>query len=82
MSITLKAARVNCGLTQEEAGKLIGVSQYTISNWEANKTFPDAMQILKIQDVYGVKYDDLLFLPQGYALSVKYKPKIESEEKS
>jgi transcriptional regulator with XRE-family HTH domain len=71
MAITLKAARVNKGLTQDEAGKLLGVSQYTISNWESGKTYPDAMQILKIQDVYEIKYDDLIFLPQDYALSVK-----------
>ena len=61
MAITLKAARVNKGLTQDEAGKLLGVSQYTISNWESGKTYPDAMQILKIQDVYEIMYDDLIF---------------------
>ena len=71
MAITLKAARVNKGLTQDEAGKLLGVSQYTISNWESGKTYPDAMQILKIQDVYEIMYDDLIFFPQDYALSVK-----------
>ena len=71
MAITLKAARVNKGLTQDEAGKLLGVSQYTISNWESGKTYPYAMQILIIQDVYEIKYDDLIFLPQDYALSVK-----------
>ena len=70
MPITLRAARVNKGLTQIEAGKLLGVSLYTVQNWESGKTFPDAMQILKIQDVYDVKYDDLIFLPQDYALSV------------
>lgn len=70
MPITLKAARVNQGLTQEDAGKLLGVSQYTISNWESGKTFPDALQILRIQDIYKVRYDDLIFLPQDYALSV------------
>lgn len=71
MAITLKAARVNRGLTQSEAGKLLGVSQYTLGNWEAGKTFPDALQILKIQEVYGVGYDDLIFLPSNYALSVR-----------
>lgn len=70
MPMTLKAARVNCGLTQEEAAKRIGVSLYTIGNWESYKTFPDALQILKIQDVYNVCYDDLIFLPPEYALSV------------
>lgn len=70
MALTLKAARVNQGLSQDEAGKLLGVSPYTISNWENGKTFPDAMQILKIQNVYKVKYDDLIFLPFDNALSV------------
>lgn len=70
MPITLRAARVNKGLTQIEAGKLLGVSLYTVQNWESGKTFPDAMQILKIQDAYDVKYDDLIFLPESNALSV------------
>lgn len=70
MSMTLRAARVNRGLTQSEASKLIGVSPYTLSNWESGKTFPDAIQILKIQEVYGVAYDDLIFLPKDYALGV------------
>lgn len=70
MPITLKAARVNQGLTQEAAGKLLGVSLYTIGNWERGESFPDALQILRIQDVYHVKYDDLIFLPQDNALSV------------
>ena len=73
MPITLKAARVNKGLTQEAAGKLLGVSLYTISNWERGETFPDAMQILRIQDVYGVRYEDLIFLPQNNALIVDHE---------
>ena len=79
MPITLKAARVNKGLTQEEAGKLLGVSIYTISNWERGETFPDAMQILKIQDAYEVKYDDLIFLPRDNALSVTAPDPPETE---
>lgn len=73
MPMTLRAARVNQGLTRDEAAKLIGVSPYTIGNWEAYKTYPDAMQIIKIQDAYKVSYDDLIFLPQDYALSVNNK---------
>ena len=70
MPITLKAARVNQGLSQDEAGKIIGVSKNTISSWEIGRTFPDALQILKIQDAYHVKYDDLIFSPCDNALSV------------
>lgn len=34
--ITLKAARVNAGLTQTELAKKIGKSEATIINWEKN----------------------------------------------
>lgn len=80
MPITLRAARVNKGLTQESAGKLLGVSLYTISNWESGKTYPDALQILKIQDVYGIKYDDLIFLKDDNALSVTRTEANQKEE--
>ena len=36
--ITLKAARVNAGLTQKEMAKKMGKSEYTIMNWENGKT--------------------------------------------
>lgn len=61
--ITLKAARVNCGLTQKEAGKKIGVSTNIVSNWERGKTYPNVKQLLKIEQVYGIDYDEIIFLP-------------------
>ncbi len=63
MQITLRAARINVGLSQTEAAKKIGVTKDIISNWERAKSFPNAMQIKKIQDLYGVRYDDVIFLP-------------------
>lgn len=63
MQITLRAARVNKNLNQEEAGKLIGVSADVISNWERQVTFPDVLQLKKIEEVYGVSYNQLIFLP-------------------
>lgn len=80
MPITLKAARVNKGLTQEAAGKLIGVTACTIGNWERGDSFPDAMQILKIQSTYDVKYDDIIFLPANNALSVEQEPAPDKAE--
>lgn len=70
MQITLKAARMNVSLTQREAAAKIGVTVDTIGNWERAKSFPDALQIKKIEEVYGVSYDNLIFLPRKYALSV------------
>lgn len=59
--ITLKAARVNAGLTQAEAAKKIGVSVSTLKNWEKGVTFPKQPHILKICEVYGIQYDHIFF---------------------
>ena len=64
MKITLKAARVNKGFTQKMAAEKIGVAKDTISNWECEKSYPDARHIKKIENVYGVSYNDLVFLPE------------------
>lgn len=61
MEITLKSARVNKGLTQEQAAKLIGVTTDTLSNYERGKSFPDVPVIKKIEDVYGIPYSSLKF---------------------
>lgn len=63
--MTLKAARVNRGLRQKAAATEIGVSNKTLSHWENGKTFPDAQQIERICAVYGVTYNDLIFLPSN-----------------
>lgn len=61
MKVTLKAARTNVGLTQQEAADKIGVTVDTMSNWERAKSFPNALQIRRIEEVYGVPYDNLIF---------------------
>lgn len=65
MAITLKAARVNKGYTQREAAVLIDVTEDTISNWERGKSFPNVPQLKKIEEVYGVTYNDLIFLHEN-----------------
>lgn len=67
MDMTLKAARVNKGYTQKQAAELIGVTEDTVGNWERGKSYPDALHIRKIQEVYGVRYDNLIFLPRNNA---------------
>ena len=67
MQVTLKAARVNAGLTQEEAAKKLDISKSTVQKWEAGKSFPDAKSIEKIERVYGFSYDQIIFLPKNYA---------------
>ncbi len=64
MQISLKAARVNAGLTQAEAGEIIGVGRDTIAKWEAGRSYPDVIAFQKLCEKYGVNMDDVIFLPQ------------------
>jgi transcriptional regulator with XRE-family HTH domain len=59
--LSLKAARVNCNLTQEEAAKKIGVTPKMLSDWENGKSFPNVKRLPAILSTYGVGYDDLIF---------------------
>lgn len=63
MKMTLKAARINVGLTQAEAAKSIGVSRETLLNWESGKSFPVVSKIPMIERTYQVSYDEINFLP-------------------
>lgn len=60
--MTLKMLRVRDNLTQEEIAKKIGVSPETWSNWENKKTFPDIPKLQKIEEVFNVTYNDIIFL--------------------
>lgn len=67
MKFTLKAIRINNGWSKEEAAKMFGVSKDTLYNYENFKTFPDVQIINNILKVTGLKYDDIIFLPQNNA---------------
>ena len=61
--ISLKAARVNAGLSQEEAASQVGVSRQTITNYETGKTAPDIKTLRKLADLYAVNINRISFLP-------------------
>ncbi len=69
MGITLKAARVNIGITQQEAAKALGIGLATLQQYEAGKRYPTVLTLKKIEDLYGVPYAELIFLPENHALS-------------
>lgn len=56
----IKQARLQAGLTQEQAAAALGVSRQTISNWETGKTYPDIISVVKMSDLYAVSLDQLL----------------------
>lgn len=71
MKITLKAARVNANLTQEEVAKKLKKSKNTIVNYENGKSVPDIETGKAIAALYGCSVDDLIFLPNDCALSTE-----------
>jgi transcriptional regulator with XRE-family HTH domain len=67
MPITLKAARVNAGLTQKEAAERLGISKNTLASYESYKTKPDIGKAKEISVLYGRTVDDIIFLDSDCA---------------
>lgn len=65
LKISLKAARVNAGLSQKSVADALKVSNKTISSWENGDTFPSAKFIGLLCRLYNVSYDDIIFLPHN-----------------
>ena len=72
--ISLAAARVNVGLTQEEVAKAIKVSKTTIINGEKGKSSPRYSQMIQLCELYHMPMD-CIFLPSNL-------PKVENEKQS
>ena len=53
-------------ISQQEAAKLLGVSKDTLSNYERGVSFPDVPIINNIEKIYGIKYDQIIFLTSVY----------------
>lgn len=68
--ITMAAARKNAGLTQRALAKLCGVSENTVIRWEQGKKDPTISQARRIGEICGIHYDDIIFLPANYGLTV------------
>lgn len=67
---TLKTVREMRKYTQEEAARRIGVSVDTLGNYERGKSYPDIPVLRKIEEVYNIPYDQLIFLPLDYDKNV------------
>ena len=62
MSITLKAARINSGLTQAQAAEKLGISVTTLQKYETGVTFPNIKTVREIESLYNVEYNDICFI--------------------
>ena len=66
--ITIRAARVNAGMTQTQVAAVCNVNPATVSRWESGKAFPNGLELMGLAYLYGVKVDDFI-VPKPTALS-------------
>lgn len=62
LQISLAAARVNAGLTQEEVVKKMHISKNTLVNWEKGTSEPTITQGRILSKIYNIPLDNI-FLP-------------------
>ena len=59
--ITLKAARVNAGLSQKEAADMLNISKETLSNYEKGTYSPSWDIVHRIGELYRFPVDFIFF---------------------
>lgn len=74
--ITIKAARVNAGLTQRQAAKRLGIAYQTLSNYESGASIPRVDMLEKMSKLYCID-KQYIFLGKQYALVRKRRRKME-----
>lgn len=69
MKLTLRGARVNAGLTQDDVARTIKKSKNTIVSYEKGRSVPDIETGKALARLYGMSIDDIIFLPEDCTLS-------------
>ena len=59
MELTLRAARVNAGLTQEQVHERLGIAMSTLSRMECGKSSPKYKTLCELCRLYGVTIEQL-----------------------
>lgn len=62
LQISLAAARVNAGMTQEKVASEMHVSKRTIVNWEKGVVVPSFATVKMLANLYNISEDNI-FLP-------------------
>ena len=57
--ISLRAARVNAGLTQEEASERVGCARSTLNGYESGRTQPTYKTLKALCELYGIQTEML-----------------------
>ena len=60
---TIAKYRKAKGLTQEQLGELLGVTNQAVSKWESGVSMPDVMLLPKITEALGITFQQLYDIP-------------------
>lgn len=63
MQITLKAARVNRGMTQHDVCEILHITNRTLCNWETGKVKIPGICLYALANLYEISIDNI-FLPE------------------
>ncbi len=55
--ISLEAARVNAGFTQDEVAEKMGITRQTIINWEKGRVVPGIPEMEMLSRLYNMPLD-------------------------
>jgi len=61
LQITLAAARVNAGMTQDDVAREMHVSKQTIVNWEKGNSEPSISQSKMLSELYKMPLKYIFF---------------------
>ena len=61
LKFTLRTARLVNELTQVQAARALGISTCTLSGYEHEESYPDVPMIKRMEKLYGIRYDQMMF---------------------
>lgn len=71
----IRKYRKECGLTQEEMAKRLGVTTPAVNKWENGESLPDIERCKRLADIFGVTVDDLINYEKKDSLGLEVPPK-------
>ena len=58
---TIRAWRLERGMTQEQLADAVGVSHISVGNWDNGRAEPTSRQLEKLATVFDVRMDQIAF---------------------
>lgn len=59
--LPFKALRAIKGMSQKQVADAVGVNRMTYASWERYDTYPDAIQLVKLSEVFECSMDAFYF---------------------